>query len=72
MDTNVVLEIARRTLLDSTLTSESRLENAAGYDSLTHLQFVIELEKQSGRKLTGDLAETATLQEVAELISAGA
>lgn len=64
MDLNTVVEIARKTLLDKRLTASSRLEEAVGYDSLTHLQFVLELEKQSGVKLRGDLSEAATLSEV--------
>lgn len=64
MDLNIVVEIARKTLLDKRLTADSRLEEALGYDSLTHLQFVLELEKRSGVKLSGDLTETATLSEV--------
>lgn len=59
-----VVEIARRTLLDKTLVSTSRLEDAAGYDSLTHLQFVLELEKKAGKKLNGQLLESATLEDV--------
>jgi acyl carrier protein len=70
MDVTTVVEIARRALLDRTIGPASRLEDAAGYDSLTHLQFVLELEKKSGHKLSGDLAETATLKEVSALISA--
>jgi acyl carrier protein len=64
MDVNTVVEIARRTLLDKRMVATSRLEEALGYDSLTHLQLVLELEKHSGMKLTGDLAETDTLEQV--------
>jgi len=64
VDLNNVIEIARYTLLDKHLVATSRLEEALGYDSLTHLQLVLELEKHSGKKLVGDLAETATLLEV--------
>lgn len=72
MDVTSVVEIARKTLLDSSLVPESRLEEAAGYDSLTHLQFVLELEKRSGRKIHGDIAEAATLKDVSRLLSAQA
>jgi acyl carrier protein len=72
MDVTTVVDIARRTLLDRSLESDSRLEQAAGYDSLTHLQFVLEIEKKSGRKIHGDLPENVTLQEVAALISSPA
>ncbi len=72
MDVTSVVEIARKTLLDSSLGPASRLEEAAGYDSLTHLQFVLELEKRSGRKMHGDIAETATLEDISGLLSARA
>lgn len=64
MDLDTVVEIAQKTLLDKRLTAASRLEEAVGYDSLTHLQLVLELEKRSGVKLRGDLPETTTLAEV--------
>lgn len=64
MDVNTVVEIARRTLLDKRLLPSSRLEEALGYDSLTHLQLILELEKHSGKKLVGDLIETVTLEQV--------
>jgi acyl carrier protein len=72
MDVTNIVDIARRTLLDASLGPQSRLEEAAGYDSLTHLQFVLEIEKRSGRKIQGDLAETATLEEVTGLLMAQA
>lgn len=43
MDVNAIVEIARKALLDPSLGPDSRLAQAAGYDSLTHLQFVLEL-----------------------------
>jgi acyl carrier protein len=69
MDVDMVVEIARRTLMDKRLVATSRLEEALGYDSLTYLQFVLELEKKSGKKLVGDLAENATLEDVSARFS---
>lgn len=68
MDLGNVVDIARRTLMDATLGPSSRLEEAAGYDSLTHLQFILEVEKRSGQKIHGDIAETATLTDIMAML----
>lgn len=69
MEVEEVVGIARRVFMDATLEEKSRLEQALGYDSLTHLQFVIELERKAGCRIVDDIAQTATLQEVSKLVS---
>jgi len=69
MNVATVVEIARRVLMDQGLGSCSHVEDANGYDSLTKVQFVLELERASGAKLcnNNELEESMTLEQVATL-----
>jgi len=45
---NELLRLARETLQDEGLTLESRLSDAKGYDSLAHVQLMIEIRDAFG------------------------
>lgn len=64
-----ILTIARETLEDKNLSGSSRLQEGTGYDSMAHVQFVIELEAHFNMKLKEEeILPHYTLEEIMNFI----
>jgi acyl carrier protein len=64
-----VLTLARELLQDPQLAASSALIDARGYDSLTHVRFVLALQQQFGVAIgEDDLSETSRIADVARVI----
>lgn len=68
-DLDEVLAVARETLQDPSLSDSAALLDAKGYDSLTHVRFVLALQKRYGVMFGAyEIKETSTAAEVSQMI----
>lgn len=66
---DTLLATARDTFHDPTLTPTSRLMDARGYDSLTHVGFMLDLEERFGVSLVDvQIDKRATLESLLALL----
>jgi acyl carrier protein len=64
-----VLAVARETLQDSGLAAGMAILDAKGYDSLTHIRFVLALQQRYGITIAeNELTETSTAIDVSDLV----
>lgn len=66
-----ILQLVQNQFQDKNLTYTSKLEAAAGYDSVQHVQFIIELETVFEVDLADDtILRSSTIDDVIQTIAA--
>lgn len=67
--TETVLKLACKIFKDNSLVAASALQDASGYDSMEHVQFLVELEDAFGVEIQDtEVLRNTTIQEVVALI----
>lgn len=69
-DTTEVIKLAREIFDDEQLELTTKLEEAYGYDSMAHVQFIVELEGVFNISLEdGEISRTQTFEEVWKVVA---
>ena len=69
IDGHKILNIARKIFKDQDLQMSSSLHDAEGYDSMEHVQFLLELEGLFGVEISDtEVLRNHTIQEVVEVV----
>lgn len=66
-----ILKISKIVFDDKKLNSHSKLSDASGYDSMTHVQLLVEIFEQLGVAVDyTEIASDSTIEDVAKLLEA--
>ena len=55
---------------EDTISDEARMSDVPGWDSLSHMNLILEIEREYGIQLSGnDIAEMQSIPKIAEILS---
>ena len=66
IDKNSVLKIAKSTFKDKNINIDSNIDNVSNWDSINHVNFILEIEKKFKVKITFE--QSISISSISDLI----